>query len=61
MNISIIVTDQNDHKPKFTQDAFKGNVLEGALPGKRIGGEDSYRGLWPWVDLWYHLEISPDP
>lgn len=37
MNISIIVTDQNDHKPKFTQDVFKGSVLEGALPGKRIG------------------------
>ncbi|XP_066875876.1 zinc finger protein 90 homolog isoform X1 [Kogia breviceps] len=33
MNISIIVTDQNDHKPKFTQDVFRGSVLEGVLPG----------------------------
>uniref|UniRef100_A0A2K5IP16 Cadherin domain-containing protein n=1 Tax=Colobus angolensis palliatus TaxID=336983 RepID=A0A2K5IP16_COLAP len=32
MNISIIVTDQNDHKPKFTQDTFRGSVLEGVLP-----------------------------
>uniref|UniRef100_A0A2K5INX4 Cadherin domain-containing protein n=1 Tax=Colobus angolensis palliatus TaxID=336983 RepID=A0A2K5INX4_COLAP len=37
MNISIIVTDQNDHKPKFTQDTFRGSVLEGVLPGKRTG------------------------
>lgn len=37
MNISIIVTDQNDHKPKFTQDVFRGSVLEGVLPGKRTG------------------------
>ncbi|XP_014306590.1 cadherin-3-like, partial [Myotis lucifugus] len=36
MNISIIVTDQNDHKPKFTQDVFKGSVLEGALPGTSV-------------------------
>jgi hypothetical protein len=39
MNISIIVTDQNDHKPKFTQDVFRGSVLEGVLPGKSIGKE----------------------
>lgn len=37
MNISIIVTDQNDHKPKFTLDVFRGSVLEGVLPGKRAG------------------------
>ncbi|KAM8776637.1 cadherin-3 [Rhynchonycteris naso] len=36
MNISIIVTDQNDHKPKFTQDIFRGSVLEGALPGTSV-------------------------
>ncbi|XP_006156977.1 cadherin-3 [Tupaia chinensis] len=36
MNISIIVTDQNDHKPKFTQDVFKGSVLEGVLPGTSV-------------------------
>lgn len=34
MNISIVVTDQNDNKPKFTQETFRGRVLEGATPGK---------------------------
>ncbi|XP_043291401.1 cadherin-3 [Cervus canadensis] len=36
MNISIIVTDQNDHKPMFTQDVFRGSVLEGVLPGTSV-------------------------
>ncbi|XP_004371509.1 cadherin-3 [Trichechus manatus latirostris] len=36
MNISIIVTDQNDHKPKFTQGVFRGSVLEGVLPGTSV-------------------------
>ncbi|XP_069860824.1 cadherin-3-like [Dipodomys merriami] len=36
MNISVIVTDQNDHKPKFTQDVFRGSVLEGVLPGTSV-------------------------
>ncbi|XP_024589888.1 cadherin-3 isoform X4 [Neophocaena asiaeorientalis asiaeorientalis] len=36
MNISIIVTDQNDHKPKFTQDVFRGSILEGVLPGTSV-------------------------
>ncbi|KAG8521786.1 Cadherin-3 [Galemys pyrenaicus] len=36
MNISVIVTDQNDHKPKFTQDVFRGNVSEGVLPGTPV-------------------------
>ena len=45
MNISIIVTDQNDHKPKFIQDVFRGSVLEGVLPGKETGEVRSYRGL----------------
>ncbi|XP_021488146.1 cadherin-3 isoform X2 [Meriones unguiculatus] len=36
MNISIIVTDQNDNKPKFTQDVFRGSVLEGVMPGTPV-------------------------
>ncbi|XP_037062135.1 cadherin-3 isoform X1 [Peromyscus leucopus] len=36
MNISIIVTDQNDNKPKFTQETFRGRVLEGATPGTSV-------------------------
>ncbi|XP_041506349.1 cadherin-3 isoform X1 [Microtus oregoni] len=36
MNISIIVTDQNDNKPKFTQETFRGRVIEGATPGMSV-------------------------
>ncbi|XP_055992108.1 LOW QUALITY PROTEIN: cadherin-3 [Sorex fumeus] len=36
MNISVIVTDQNDHKPQFTQEVFRGGVSEGALPGTSV-------------------------
>ncbi|MBZ3885141.1 Cadherin-3 [Sciurus carolinensis] len=36
MNISIMVTDQNDHKPDSTQAVFRGNVLEGVLPGTSV-------------------------
>ncbi|OBS67274.1 hypothetical protein A6R68_04167 [Neotoma lepida] len=36
MNISIVVTDQNDNKPKFTQETFRGRVLEGATPGTSV-------------------------
>jgi hypothetical protein len=54
MNISIIVTDQNDNKPKFTQDTFRGSVLEGVMPGKK-GGEGLFwtRGesRWSWGQL----------
>ncbi|XP_023565162.1 cadherin-3 isoform X1 [Octodon degus] len=35
-NISIVVTDQNDHRPKFTQEVFHGGVLEGARPGTSV-------------------------
>lgn len=55
MNISIIVTDQNDHKPKFTQDVFRGSVLEGVVPGKRTGEgiamEVCWAQTWPWVNF----------
>uniref|UniRef100_A0A8B9XLE8 Cadherin-1 n=1 Tax=Bos mutus grunniens TaxID=30521 RepID=A0A8B9XLE8_BOSMU len=36
MEIVITVTDQNDNKPQFTQEVFKGSVLEGALPGTSV-------------------------
>lgn len=50
MNISIIVTDQNDHKPKFTQDVFRGSVLEGVLPGKWI--EEGVVVEVCWTQMW---------
>lgn len=34
MEIIVTVTDQNDNKPQFTQEVFRGSVLEGATPGK---------------------------
>uniref|UniRef100_A0A8C0HAQ7 Cadherin domain-containing protein n=1 Tax=Chelonoidis abingdonii TaxID=106734 RepID=A0A8C0HAQ7_CHEAB len=36
MEIIITVTDQNDNKPQFTQELFRGSVLEGALPGTSV-------------------------
>ncbi|XP_007450002.1 PREDICTED: cadherin-1 isoform X2 [Lipotes vexillifer] len=36
MEIVITVTDQNDNKPEFTQEVFKGSVMEGALPGTSV-------------------------
>lgn len=33
MEIIVTVTDQNDNKPQFTQEVFRGSVPEGALPG----------------------------
>lgn len=34
MEIIVTVTDQNDNKPQFTQEVFRGSVPEGALPGR---------------------------
>lgn len=34
MEIIVTVTDQNDHKPEFVQEVFRGSVMEGATPGK---------------------------
>uniref|UniRef100_A0A8D0L4I3 Cadherin domain-containing protein n=1 Tax=Sphenodon punctatus TaxID=8508 RepID=A0A8D0L4I3_SPHPU len=36
MDIIITVTDQNDNKPQFTQEVFRGSVLEGATPGTSV-------------------------
>lgn len=58
MNISIIVTDQNDHKPKFTQDVFRGSVLEGVLPGKKTREGIAVGLLGPDLTLGQLLEQS---
>lgn len=34
MEIIVTVTDQNDHKPEFIQEVFRGSIMEGATPGK---------------------------
>lgn len=39
MEIVITVTDQNDNKPEFTQEVFRGSVMEGALPGVTLHEE----------------------
>lgn len=36
MEIIVTVTDQNDNKPQFTQEVFRGSVPEGALPGRAV-------------------------
>lgn len=36
MEIVITVTDQNDNRPEFIQEVFKGSVAEGALPGTSV-------------------------
>lgn len=36
MEIIVTVTDQNDNKPQFTQEVFRGSVPEGALPGRTL-------------------------
>lgn len=38
MDIIVTVTDQNDNKPQFTQEVFRGSVMEGATPGKGMVG-----------------------
>ncbi|XP_065423478.1 B-cadherin-like isoform X4 [Chrysemys picta bellii] len=36
MEIIITVSDQNDHKPQFTQSVFTGSIDEGAKPGTSV-------------------------
>ncbi|XP_038610256.1 LOW QUALITY PROTEIN: cadherin-1-like [Tachyglossus aculeatus] len=36
MEIVITVTDQNDNRPKFTQQIFEGSVVEGSPPGTSV-------------------------
>ncbi|NXT90222.1 CADHK protein, partial [Anhinga rufa] len=36
MEIIVTVTDQNDNKPRFTREVFRGSVPEGALPGTSV-------------------------
>ncbi|XP_061449889.1 B-cadherin-like [Rhineura floridana] len=36
MDIIVTVTDQNDNKPQFTQEVFRGSVLEGVTPGTSV-------------------------
>ncbi|KAL8195128.1 UNVERIFIED_CONTAM: hypothetical protein K2H54_046894, partial [Gekko kuhli] len=36
MDIIVTVTDQNDNRPQFTQEVFRGSVLEGATPGTSV-------------------------
>nr|XP_058135520.1 cadherin-1-like [Dasypus novemcinctus] len=36
METVIAVTDQNDNRPRFTQEVFEGSVMEGALPGTSV-------------------------
>lgn len=33
-DLEIVVVDQNDNRPVFLQDVFRGRILEGAIPGE---------------------------
>lgn len=33
-DLEIVVVDQNDNRPAFLQDVFRGRILEGAIPGE---------------------------
>ncbi|KAM4614167.1 cadherin-15 [Discoglossus pictus] len=35
-DLEIVVVDQNDNRPVFTQDVFRGHVMEGAIPGTLV-------------------------
>lgn len=52
MEIIVTVTDQNDNKPQFTQEIFRGAVPEGALPGTTLSRRPPplgrAQGLSPW-------------
>ncbi|XP_077166048.1 B-cadherin-like isoform X2 [Paroedura picta] len=54
MDIIVTVTDQNDNRPQFTQEVFRGSVVEGATPGTSVmqvsatdadDAVDSYNGV----------------
>ncbi|XP_070617837.1 B-cadherin-like [Erythrolamprus reginae] len=36
MPLTVTVIDQNDNKPRFTQEVFRGSVVEGATPGMSV-------------------------
>lgn len=54
MEIIVTVTDQNDNKPQFTQEVFRGSVPEGALPGRTLccGEALPPPGHPPWGERW---------
>lgn len=42
-DLEIVVVDQNDNRPAFLQDVFRGRILEGAIPGE-VGAQPHPRG-----------------
>lgn len=54
MEIIVTVTDQNDNKPQFTQEVFRGSVPEGALPGGTPCRREALppAGHVPWREPW---------
>lgn len=44
-DLEIVVVDQNDNRPVFLQDVFRGRILEGAIPGE-VGAQTPPMG---WV------------
>lgn len=61
MEIIVTVTDQNDNKPQFTQEVFRGSVPEGALPGRTqcLGEALHPTSHVPWAQPWHCPPIIP--
>lgn len=55
MEIIVTVTDQNDNKPQFTQEVFRGSVPEGALPGRTLCLGEPLHPIShiPWAQPWH--------
>lgn len=56
MEIIVTVTDQNDNKPQFTREVFRGSVPEGALPGRTLCRREALppASHVPWQEPWDH-------
>jgi hypothetical protein len=63
-DLEIVVVDQNDNRPAFLQDVFRGRILEGAIPGE-VGAQPHPKGgasEGPNPRIPYKgLEIQPSP
>ncbi|XP_067158425.1 cadherin-3 isoform X2 [Apteryx mantelli] len=64
MEIIVTVTDQNDNKPQFTQEVFRGSVPEGALPGTpvmRVNATDADDAVETYNGVIAYSILSQEP
>lgn len=58
-DLEIVVVDQNDNRPVFLQDVFRGRILEGAIPGE-VGAQTPPTG-WVFRRSRCRLEMQLPP